>query len=100
MHDLRRFFRQNPQVLVLLVICVVLGLGTFLIVVFGLATAGKNAQPNGEPSGAITRPQRLVVAADAGEGVRPERWAGGAANRAGSTLPAGGLVVRPHVPIG
>jgi hypothetical protein len=61
-HDLRRFFRENPQVLVLLLICVILGLGTFLIVIFGLATAGKNAQPNGEPSGAIVRPQSRVVA--------------------------------------
>jgi hypothetical protein len=46
------FFRQNPQVFVLLVICLVLGLGTFLAVVFGLITAG-STQTNGEPSGVI-----------------------------------------------
>jgi hypothetical protein len=46
------FFRANPQVLVLLVICLVLGIGTFLAVLFGLVTAGSD-QTNGEPSGAI-----------------------------------------------
>jgi hypothetical protein len=50
--DLKRFLRANPQVLVLLVICVVLGLGTFLAVVFGLVTAG-TPKVTGEPSGAI-----------------------------------------------
>jgi hypothetical protein len=50
--DLRRFFRSNPQVFVLLIICLVLGIGTFLAVVFGLISAG-NATPNGEPSGVI-----------------------------------------------
>jgi hypothetical protein len=45
-------FRANPQVFVLVVICVVLGLGTFLAVVFGLLTSspGTNA---GDPGGAI-----------------------------------------------
>jgi len=52
MRDVVAFFRQNPQVFVLLVICLVLGLGTFLAVVFGLLTAG-SGQTNGEPSGAI-----------------------------------------------
>jgi hypothetical protein len=46
------FFRENPQVLVLLVICLVLGLGTMLAVVFGLITAG-SGQTTGEPSGLI-----------------------------------------------
>jgi hypothetical protein len=46
------FLRANPQVLVLLVICVVLGLGTFLAVVFGLLTAG-SGHLTGEPSGAV-----------------------------------------------
>ncbi|MGZ6614106.1 MAG: hypothetical protein ACXVFQ_06735 [Solirubrobacteraceae bacterium] len=47
-----KFFRANPQVFVLLLICLVLGLGTFLAVLFGLVTAspGNNS---GEPSGAI-----------------------------------------------
>lgn len=46
------FFRANPQVFVLLVICVVLGLGTFLAVVFGLIAAGSDTT-TGEPSGLI-----------------------------------------------
>jgi hypothetical protein len=46
------FFRANPQVFVLLVICLVLGLGTFLAVLFGLVTAGSD-QTTGEPSGTI-----------------------------------------------
>jgi hypothetical protein len=46
------FFRENPQVLILLVICVVLGLGTFLAVVFGIVSAGSTT-PTGEPSGVV-----------------------------------------------
>jgi hypothetical protein len=49
----KRFFRENPQALVLLVICVVLGLGTMLAVVFGLLSAGSD-QTTGEPSGVIS----------------------------------------------
>ncbi|MBV9465810.1 MAG: hypothetical protein JO169_06825 [Solirubrobacterales bacterium] len=45
--------KANPQVLVLLVICVVLGLGTFLAVIFGLLTAGSSTT-NGEPSGVVS----------------------------------------------
>jgi hypothetical protein len=52
MHDAKNFFRANPQVLVLLVICVVLGLGTFLAVMFGIISAGSTTT-TGEPSGAI-----------------------------------------------
>jgi hypothetical protein len=52
MQDVIRFLRSNPQVLVLLVICVVLGLGMFLIVLFGLVTAPMD-KTTGEPSGAI-----------------------------------------------
>lgn len=51
-HPVAAFFRANPQVLVLLVVCLVLGIGTFLAVLFGLVTAGSD-QTNGEPSGAI-----------------------------------------------
>jgi hypothetical protein len=47
------FFRQNPQVFVLLLICLILGLGTFLAVIFGLVAAG-NGSTTGEPSGMIT----------------------------------------------
>jgi hypothetical protein len=52
MADLRRFLRANPQVLVLLVICLVLGLGTFLAVIVGLLSAGSTTT-DGEPSGTI-----------------------------------------------
>ena len=52
MRDVVKFFRANPQAFVLLVICVVLGLGTFLAVLFGLVTA-KPGTNTGEPSGAI-----------------------------------------------
>lgn len=57
--DVRAFFRENPQVLVLLVICVVLGFGTFLAVVFGLLTTGSSTT-NGEPSGVIAVVQMLA----------------------------------------
>jgi len=52
MHEVRQFLRANPQVLLLLIICLVLGLGTFLAVAFGLLTAG-STKTNGEPSGVI-----------------------------------------------
>jgi len=52
MQDVIRFLRSNPQVLVLLVVCLVLGIGTFLAVIFGLLTA-PSEQTTGEPSGAI-----------------------------------------------
>jgi hypothetical protein len=51
-HPVRAFFRANPQVLVLLIICLVLGLGTFFAVVFGLIAAGSD-QTTGEPSDVI-----------------------------------------------
>ena len=57
------FFRANPQVLVLLIICVVLGLGTFVAVLFGLVTAGSD-QTTGEPSGAILGAHALLTAAN------------------------------------
>ena len=53
MRDVVKFFRANPQVFVLLLICLVLGLGTFLAVLFGLITAGPSAKTTGEPSGTI-----------------------------------------------
>jgi hypothetical protein len=46
------YFRANPQVFVLLVICVVLGLGTFIAVLVALALSG-SGQTTGYPSGAI-----------------------------------------------
>ncbi len=47
-----KYFRANPQVFVLFVICVVLGLGTFLAVLIALAQTGTTT-PTGEPSGVI-----------------------------------------------
>jgi hypothetical protein len=47
-----QYLRANPQVFVLLVICVVLGLGTFIVVLIALVGAG-NGTPSGEPSGLI-----------------------------------------------
>ncbi len=35
-----KFFRANPQVFVLLLICVVLGLGTFIAVLVALVQSG------------------------------------------------------------
>jgi hypothetical protein len=47
-----RFLRANPQVVLLLVICLVLGVGTFIAVIVALVTAPSD-QTTGEPSGAI-----------------------------------------------
>ena len=52
MRALAEFLKANPQVLILLIICVVLGLGTFLAVLFGVASSGSTTGP-GYPSGAI-----------------------------------------------
>jgi hypothetical protein len=52
MQDVWKFLRSNPQVLVLLIICLVLGLGTFLAVIFGLLSA-KSGTTTGEPGGVI-----------------------------------------------
>jgi hypothetical protein len=51
-HPLIRFFRANPQAFVLLIICVVLGLGTFVAVLIAIASSGSGT-PTGEPSGVI-----------------------------------------------
>ena len=47
-----KFLRANPQALALLVICIVLGLGTFIAVIVALVTA-PTEQTTGEPSGVI-----------------------------------------------
>jgi hypothetical protein len=52
MQEVKKFLRANPQVLVLLVISLVLGLGTFLAVIFGLLST-HSVTTNGEPSGLI-----------------------------------------------
>lgn len=53
MRGLIAYLRENPQVFVLLVVCVVLGLGTFIAVIISLITAG-STQTTGEPSGVIS----------------------------------------------
>lgn len=61
------YFKANPQVFVLLVICVVLGLGTFIAVLIALALSGSTT-PTGEPSGAILA-SRALSGAHAGLGI-------------------------------
>ena len=60
LRDVRNFLRANPQVAVLLVVCIVLGLGTFLAVVIALATAGSSTT-DGEPSGVVLAVQALAA---------------------------------------
>ena len=52
MQQLAAFFRRNPQVFVLFVICLVLGIVTFLAVVIGLISSG-STKITGEPSGVV-----------------------------------------------
>ena len=52
MRQMKDFFRENPQLLVLVVICLVLGIGTFLAVVISLVSSG-STHISGEPSGVI-----------------------------------------------
>jgi hypothetical protein len=49
---LAAFFKANPQALILLIICVVLGLGTFIAVLFGVASSGSTTT-NGYSSGIV-----------------------------------------------
>jgi hypothetical protein len=60
MHDVLKFFRTNPQALALLVICLVLGLGTFIAVMVGLISAGSSTT-TGEPDGLISVLHLLAV---------------------------------------
>jgi hypothetical protein len=52
MRPVTNYFRANPQVFILFLVCLVLGLGTFIAVVIALVQSGTTA-PNGEPSGLI-----------------------------------------------
>jgi hypothetical protein len=54
------YFRANPQVFVLFVICLVLGLGTFIAVLVALVQSGTTT-PTGEPSGVIGAAGALLV---------------------------------------
>ena len=68
MRDLRSIPpRSTRRSLILLVVCLVLGIGTFLAVVFGLAGSG-GGQVSGEPSGV------LVLTGSAGSSARAVNW--------------------------
>ena len=54
-----KYFRANPQVFVLFMICIVLGLGTFIAVLIALVQSGATT-PSGEPSGAIAAAGALL----------------------------------------
>lgn len=58
MRDIVDFFRRNPQAFALLVICVVLGIGTFIAILISLASAPSHKGP-GYPSGVVTALQAL-----------------------------------------
>jgi hypothetical protein len=60
MRAMTKFFRDNPQAFVLLVICVVLGLGTFIAVLIAIGESG-NGTPTGEPEGIIALAGVLLV---------------------------------------
>ena len=51
-HRASAYLRADPQVFVLLLICLVLGVGTFVAVLIALVTSG-TMQSTGEPSGVI-----------------------------------------------
>jgi hypothetical protein len=53
------FLRENPQVLILLIICVVLGLGTFVVVLLGVASSGSTTT-NGYPQDVILGAHALL----------------------------------------
>ncbi len=61
MRDLVNFFRRNPQALALLLICVILGLGTFVAVLIAVASSGKTTGP-GYPNGVVSAFQSLAAA--------------------------------------
>ena len=60
MQQIMAFLRKNPQVFVLLMICLVLGIATFLAVLVGLLSSG-STRVNGEPSGLILAALSLVT---------------------------------------
>jgi hypothetical protein len=60
MQGVIKYFRANPQALVLLVICVVLGLGTFIAVLVALASS-PGGQTTGDPEGVILGAHALTT---------------------------------------
>ena len=67
MQGVIKYFRANPQALVLLVVCIVLGLGTFIAVLVALAT-DPTGRTTGEPSGAILGARAALSALQAAAG--------------------------------
>lgn len=60
MRNIVEFFRRNPQALALLIICVVLGVGTFIAVLISIAGSSTHNGP-GYPNGAVTGFQALAA---------------------------------------
>ena len=60
MRGLADYFKANPQVFILLVICVVLGLGTFIAVLIAVAGSGNTTGP-GYPSGVVLGGRALLA---------------------------------------
>jgi hypothetical protein len=60
MHNVVEFFRRNPQALALLIICVVLGIGTFIAVLISIAGSSTHTGP-GYPNGSVTGLQTLAA---------------------------------------
>jgi hypothetical protein len=61
MREVVDFFRRNPQALVLLMICLILGVGAFIAVLISIGTSGKTTGP-GYPNGAVTLFRSLTAA--------------------------------------
>lgn len=59
MQGLIDFFRRNPQALALLLICAVLGIGTFIAVL--IAIAGSSQTGPGYPSGVVAAFHALLT---------------------------------------
>jgi len=53
MRDVVQFLRANPQAAILLAICVVLGLGTLLALLFGVLATGPTASNSNSDAGAL-----------------------------------------------
>jgi hypothetical protein len=60
MHNIVDFFRRNPQALALLIICLVLGVGTFIAVLIAIAGSPNHNGP-GYPNGVLAGFQTLVA---------------------------------------
>jgi hypothetical protein len=60
MRSVVEFFRRNPQALALLIICVILGIGTFIAVIISIAGSSNHSGP-GYPNGSVPALQTLVA---------------------------------------